>query len=498
MIYSLRKYIKIKMEKILLMYPPGPFFQRGEDRCQQNVDDGSAQAMRACNDLGYAAAVLLKKNYDVRLRDYQTELCSDDDVFRELEEYSPDMVMISVTNTTVFDDIKIAARIKDKTNALIVLKGAIFYAPESAMLDLLDFSKVDYLIGGEVDFCIDKIADYAFREIGAVSEIDNILYKDSSGNMTATRFHVWDQDLDSQPFPARELMNNGLYCRPDTDEPMATIQTSRGCPSKCIFCLSPGISGKKVRFRSPENVMLELTECYEKHGIRNFFFKADTFTINAKWVKELCEMIIASPLYGKIQFTANSRVNPLQKETLVLMKKAGCFAVAFGFESGSDDTLQRVKKGATVEQNIQACKWAKEAGLLVWGFFVIGFPWETKKHIMATRDLMFTMKPDFLEITLALPFYGTELYALCKEEDLLEQSVLGSDFFHSSMKGTIHLTTEELTKLRRNILLQYYLRPSYIFQKMGECVTHPKVFLNYVKYGLKLIVNLFRSDKAIA
>lgn len=486
------------MKKVLLMYPPGPLFQRGEDRCQQNIDDGSAQSMRASNDLGYAAAVLLKKDYDVKLRDYQTELCTEDDLFRELKEYKPDMVMISVTNTTIFDDIKIAARIKDATGAIIVLKGAIFYAPEQAMLDLLDFTKADYLIGGEVDFSIDKIADYAFKGIGNIAEINNILYKDENGNMVPTKFHVWDQDLDAQPFPARGLMNNKLYCRPDTDEPMATIQTSRGCPSNCIFCLSPEISGKKVRFRSPQSVMDELTDCFENHGIRNFFFKADTFTINAEWVKELCELIMASPLHGKIEFTANSRVKPLKEETLILMKKAGCFAVAFGFESGSEDTLKKVHKGATVAQNIQACKWAKDAGLLVWGFFVIGFPWETKEHIKATKKLMFTMKPDFVEITLALPFYGTPLYDMAKEQNLLAQSVLGSDFFHSSLKGTAHLSTAELMKLRRNILLQYYLRPTYILKKMGECVKQPKVFLNYVKYGIKLIVNLAKLDKATA
>lgn len=474
------------------MYPPGPLFQRGEDRCQQNIDDGSAQAMRACNDLGYAAAVLLRKNYDVRLRDYQTERCSNEDVFRELEEYKPDMVMLSVTNTTIFDDIAYSNRIKDKTNAVIVLKGAIFYDPEEAMLDLLDLSKVDYLIGGEVDFAIDLIADFEFHGKGKLEDIDNILYKDADGNIHRTKFHVWGQDLDQQPFPARQLMNNALYTRPDTDEPMATIQTSRGCPSNCIFCLSPEISGKRVRFRSPQNVMDEMTECYEKFGIRNFFFKADTFTINAEWVKELCTLIIHSPLHNKIAFTANSRVRPLKKETLVLMKEAGCFTVAFGFESGSDDTLTRVRKGATVEENRQACRWAKEAGIPVWGFFVIGFPWETKEHIMETKKLIFEMKPDFIEITLALPFYGTPLYEMCKEDHLLAQSVLGSDFFHSSCKGTNYLSMEELLKLRRNILLQYYLRPTYIFKKLGECITHPKIFLNYCKYGIKLVVNLFK------
>ena len=478
--------------RILLFYPPGPMYQRGEDRCQQAVDGSSAEAMRACNDLGYAAAVLLKKGYEIRLRDYQTEKCSIEQMNSEVDDFKPDLLMLSTTNTSIYDDIKIMNDLKTRCGAVTVLKGAIFYAPEQEMLDLLDLSQIDYMIGGEVDFAIDGIADYALRGEGDIASVDNILYKDEDGKFIQTKFHVWGQDLDAQPFPAREYMNNGLYLRPDTDAPMATIQTARGCPSSCVFCLTPGISGKCVRFRSPENVMAELTECYEKFGIKDFFFKADTFTINAEWVKKLCELIIDSPLYGNINFTANSRVNPLKKETLELMKKAGCFMVAFGFESGSDEILKKIKKGATVEQNLQAARWCHEVGLPFWGFFVIGFPWENKGHIMKTKKLIYKADPDFIEVKMALPYYGTPLYETCKEDDLLAKNVLGSDFFHSSMTGTRYLTIKEVESLRRRILLGFYLRPKYILRKMGECVEKPSVFLNYCKYGVRLIVNLFR------
>lgn len=478
--------------RILLFYPPGPMYQRGEDRCQQAVDGSSAEAMRACNDLGYAAAVLLKKGYEIRLRDYQTEKCSIEQMNSEVDDFKPDLLMLSTTNTSIYDDIKIMNDLKARCGAVTVLKGAIFYAPEQEMLDLLDLSQIDYMIGGEVDFAIDGIADYALRGEGDIASVDNILYKDEDGEFIQTKFHVWGQDLDAQPFPAREYMNNGLYLRPDTDAPMATIQTARGCPSSCVFCLTPGISGKCVRFRSPENVMAELTECYEKFGIKDFFFKADTFTINAEWVKKLCELIIDSPLYGNINFTANSRVNPLKKETLELMKKAGCFMVAFGFESGSDEILKKIKKGATVEQNLQAARWCHEVGLPFWGFFVIGFPWENKGHIMKTKKLIYKADPDFIEVKMALPYYGTPLYETCKEDDLLAKNVLGSDFFHSSMTGTRYLTIKEVESLRRRILLGFYLRPKYILRKMGECVEKPSVFLNYCKYGVRLIVNLFR------
>ncbi len=480
------------MEKVLLFYPPGLMFQRGEDRCQQNIDDGSAQAMRACNDLGYAAAILLQKGYDVKLCDYQTERLTMDDLHRDMKEYKPDMIMMSITNTTIFDDLKIIKDLKKEYNPVTVIKGALFYDPEQAMLDLLDLSAVDYMIGGEIDFAIGGIADYALRKEGDIDSVLSILYKKEDGSFKRTDFHTWGEDLDNQPFPARHLMNNALYKRPDTDEPMATIQTARGCPSTCVFCLTPEISGKCVRFRSPQNVLDEMTECYEKFGIKTFFFKADTFTINAAWVKEMCELIINSPLHGKIDFTANSRVRPLSKETLQLMKDAGCFLVAFGFESGSDEILKKMKKGTTVAENLQAAKWCHEIKLPFWGYFVIGFPWENKSHIMETKKLMKQCDPDFVEVTIALPFYGTPLYDTCKENNLLAESVLGSDFFHSSMKGTMYLSVDELMKLRRNLLLGFYLRPKYILRKMGECVTQPSVFLNYCKYGIKLVVNLFK------
>ena len=235
-----------------------------------------------------------------------------------------------------------------------------------------------------------------------------------------------------------------------------------------------------------------MIECYEKFGIKNFFFKADTFTINPEWVKEMCELIIHSKLYGKIQFTANSRVRPLKKETLQLMKKAGCFLVAFGFESGSDEILQKMRKGTTVAENKQAAQWCKEVGLAFWGYFVIGFPWETREDILLTKKLVMETDPDFIEVTIALPFYGTPMYETCKQENLLEKSVLGSDFFHSSTKGTMHLSLDEVMKLRKDILLSFYLRPKYIFRKMRECITQPSVFAQYVKYGLKLVVNLFK------
>ena len=176
---------------------------------------------------------------------------------------------------------------------------------------MLDLSHVDYLIGGEIDFCIGKIADLVFRGVGKAEDINNILYKNEEGKIVPTRFHVWDENLDDQPFPARQLMNNKLYIHPGTKKPMATIQTARGCPSACVFCLTPEISGKRVRFRSPQNVLDEMIECYDKFGIDTFFFKADTFTIDPKWVKEIQDSIPELPYERKEKYENGGALRPL-------------------------------------------------------------------------------------------------------------------------------------------------------------------------------------------
>jgi len=480
---------------VWLIYPPGDMYQRGEDRCQGSIDKSSATSMRAANDLGYAASVLKQSGYDVFLKDYQTEKLSMQSMEDDLRKYKPSIVMVSVTNATIFDDIKVASKIKNISGAKIILKGAIFFDASKEVLDELDLSNIDFLIGGEVEFSIGKIADYLYENKGKVEEIPNIFFKNQSSEFIKTRFGLWEQDLDSIPFPDRELMNNSLYVRPDTGEAMATIQTSRGCSAACTYCLSPIISGKKIRHRSPENVLKELEDCYFNHGIKNFFFKSDTFTMNKDWVISLCKMIISSPLNGKIAFTANSRTNPLSLEALQYMKQAGCFMVAYGFESGSDETLIKIKKGATASHNLNAAKITKKAKLPFYGFFMIGFPWETKKHLEATKKHIFEINPDFLEIHIVLPYYGTEFYDTCQEHGTLKKDILGSNYFESGIIGTETLTIEELTAFRDSITKKFYLRPTYLFKKLFNCIKNPQLFPGYFKYGYRLLRNLFRRQK---
>lgn len=478
------------MSKIMLLYPPGKAYQRSEDRAQCNLEESAVATIHACNDLGYAASVLRLRDYIVFLRDYQTEKTSLDEVKKDILDFQPEIITISTTNATILSDLEFVEWIRSFHSCEFIIKGAIFFNTPSDILDTLDLHNINYLIGGEIDTVIGDLADVVLRQKGNIRDIPGIIFKED-GRFVKTNFNCWYSDLDEIPFPARDMMKNELYPRPDTGEPMATIQVSRGCPAKCVYCLTPVISGNKVRKRSIDNIFAEIEECYYKYNIRNFFFKADTFTIEPEWAKALCNKIIKSALHGKIEFTVNSRVKPLDIDLLKKLKEAGCFMLAVGFESGSNNTLKKIKKGTTREDNLRAAKLIKKAGLPLFGFFMIGFPWESKEDIINNLRFMFEIDPDFIEVHIAMPYFGTELYTMCEQYKTISSAAWGNDYFSPNTIGTQSVSIEDIIELKNKYLLRFYLRPSYIIKKMLYCLRKPKIFLNYVKHGLKLMKNIF-------
>jgi radical SAM superfamily enzyme YgiQ (UPF0313 family) len=475
-----------KMKNVMLIYPTGKLFQRSEDRCQINVTSSCANSLRACNDLGYSASIL-RCDYNIFLKDYPSEKLSFSDLKKDIIEFSPDIILMSITNGSIFDDIKVATEIKKiKNDVSIILKGALFFNPDKDLFTELDLSSIDYLIGGEIEFIIKDLINAHFNDKNQLRNIEGISYK-INGNWISNNLTNFNENLDEIPFPARDLMNNNLYINPLTNRKMATISTSKGCPSSCIYCLSPIISGKKVRFRTTENVISEINECVNKYEIYDFFFKSDTFTINKKWVIELCNKIINSGLKNKINWVANSRVNTLDEEMILKMKEAGCSLIALGLESGSNESLLKMQKGTTVEQNIKTVNLIKKNGLKTFGFYMIGFDWETKKHLKETEKHIFKLDTDFIEISLVVAYKGSELYKKLYQNG--SSQMLGTEVFKTSTIQNKFMSRKEIENFRKNIILKYYLRPNFIFKKIFSKGITISILFNYLKYGIRLLKN---------
>ncbi len=478
------------VKKIFFINPPGPLYQRGEDRSQGNIEQSSATSLRAPNDLAYMAAVARLSGIECRIKDYPPEKGDWDDFSDDLMAYRPDLLIMSVTNATILKDMKAFEMAKAHNPDIITLaKGAFFFSVPMEALNRPEFINMDYAIFGEAETVIGEFLKKIHIQ-SSVQEIPGLIYRGPNKAFIRNKPAAFIAHLDAIPFPARDLLNNRLYIRPDTGEPQATIQTSRGCPHRCIYCLTPIISGKTLRRRSADNICNEIEECIRRHGITNFFFKADTFTLNKNDVIDLCREIIHRNL--TIRWVANSRVDTLDEEGLGWMRRAGCWLVALGIESGDPDSLLRMKKGATVEQARNAVRLAQSAGLQVYGFFMIGFPWDTEQTIRSTFDFAAELECDFYEIHIAVPYEGTELYDLAQSMNVMESEVIGHDYFNDPVMRTVRLSRSDLLRLRQKGLRRLLANPKYIIKTLKK-TRNAAQLLNYGRYGFRYLKNIVKA-----
>ncbi len=467
--------------RVLLINPPSGLYIR-EDRCQVPVEGLSATAVRPPLDLAYLAAVAREKGAIATIRDYPAAGADWDAYARDLADIKPSVLVVSVTTPTLAGDMDAVARAKAAGVALTIAKGAHFLTEAAKVL--ADNPALDIAIVGEYEESFaDIITGMPLPEIAGIAWREN-------GAVRVNPMRGFIADLNALPFPARDLLDNDLYRRPDTGERQTTIQTNRGCPSNCIYCLAAPVSGRQLRLRSPENIVAELRECVEQHGIRNFFFRADTFTINKPWVMAVCSAIAGSGL--DIAWVCNSRVDTLDEARLNMMKKAGCWLVSLGIEAGTEAGLQQIRKGTTLAQARAAVQLCRRIGIKTFCFYMVGLPWDDEASIAATAAFARELDSDFAEFHIAVPFPGTDLLDIVQREQLWQPGADGKyDHAHPAIR-TRHLSAARVEQLRRRALLRFYLRPRYIVRTLRHA--GPAQFSNYVKFGCATLKRLLLPD----
>ncbi|MBI3735866.1 radical SAM protein, partial [Candidatus Sumerlaeota bacterium] len=398
--------------KVLGIVPPTGKFIR-EDRCQTPIKHLKTIALRPPVDLLYAAGSFEAAGANCVVRDYPGEELGWSDLEKELRSFQPDMLVMSITTPSLHDDMKAAELAKQVDSKIITIaKGAHFNTLDVKSLE--KYPALDVVLRGEYEETCRELA-----EGKPLSEIQGLTYRAGGDRIVKNPDRPFVDNLDAIPFPARHLAKNDLYRRPDTGELQTTILTNRGCPFHCIYCLANQVSGTKNRYRSVENVMGEIRECVEKHGIRNFLFRSDLFTQNKKWVINLCKAIIDSGL--NIEWASNSRVDTVNPEVLGWMKKAGCWIIAFGVESGNQETLDKIDKSAKAEDAFKAVQMVREAGIKSSVYLLIGLPWDTRETIAEQMEFARKLNPDVLEYFYTYPFPGTPLYDVCVKEGLIKE-----------------------------------------------------------------------------
>ena len=355
--------------------------------------------------LGIAYLLAAAKQYGLNAK--FIDMVADNISIDELLQHIPQadkLPLVGITAYTV--QIKaagfVAAEIKRNLSDILICCGGP-HATAMPKETLAEFPAFDFVVSGEGELVLKEIFDN-LNAGKSLLNIKGVVTRESTSFISA----VID-DIDTLPFPAWEefdLVNYPGWCPHQTNLELV-ISTSRGCPFSCIFCSRN--FGSKRRHRSVASVIKEIERDIDDFNCEALTFADETLTVDFEWSKELLNTMISKGLNNKIKWACETRVDTSSLELFHLMKKAGCYAVGFGFESGDDNILTNAKKGFPVSQIKKAVAWAKEAGLICISSFIIGLPGDTEESVNKTIELAKELDIYSITFPIAVPLPGTEL-----------------------------------------------------------------------------------------
>ena len=422
--------------------------------------------------MAYIAAYLEAKNVSVEIVDCDALKLDIPKAVELIKSKAPDYVGFMAMTATMDIAGEMFSHIKKSLPDTILILGGVHGTalPEQT---LEEFPEIDFIVMGEGEYTTyelifkhenDKKSFEELRSIKGISfKYDNQIYVNE-------RRAVID-DLDSLPFPARHLLPMDAYNGPGWfrwlkgyAKPFVSVFTSRGCPFNCNFCASHIMCGRKVRYRSVDNVMAEIDHLKEIYDIKVLHFQDDTFTLKRERAIKICKAL-ASRDY-KLRIMCSTRVDQVDEELLGHMKKAGVEWIFYGVESGNNEILKRCSKNITIRQIEHAYKMTKEAGIKTHAGFILGHIGETHQTALDTIKFLRKLDPDYAGIATLIPFPGSAAWDYCRENNVELPDKWGDFGMVNSVPIAINkdLGSRDLLKFRDKAVLSYYANPRRILR----------------------------------
>jgi anaerobic magnesium-protoporphyrin IX monomethyl ester cyclase len=453
-------------DRTLLVNPPlvgGVAFTR-QGRCQEREE--VLGTTKPPFTLALIAALLRARGQDVRLVDLTASRQSVDDLIRRLdaEGFAPTLILFPSTTPTLAADAAAIAALKTRYAAPMFCFGP--HASTTPAESMAHAPQVDGMFVGEPeDAALELAALPTINEIGNVAALtyrrgDEIIPHRAHGSYTGFL---------TTPVPAWDLLDLTQYSLPMVNQSYVIIETSRGCPYTCDFCVAPIHQGHKFRERSASAIVDEMAHLVRAHGVKFFYLWGDTVTLNVKSFSAICEEIIARKL--DVRWFGNARADNLQDPAFVdRLQRSGCWMLALGIETESDDTRKDMMKRLESEKIRIALKNMRASGVRSFGFFILGYPGEDAKALDRTIEYAIELDPDFANFYPAVPYPGTELYNKAKRDGLLtSEDWTKMEYSYYLMKGNgldEQVVMDAINRAKR----RFFLRPKYVIRHFGDIV----------------------------
>lgn len=432
---------------------------------------------------------LLHLAAETRLHNYEPSIIESDifnltidDVAGKIIAEKPAYVGITLFTVGVWGAAAIAKKIKRILPETVIIVGGPHIAsmgPET----IKRFPEFDIAVVGEGEcILIDLLQTLENKE--DLFAVSGIIYRDGD-NIRKTPELAGNRILDNLAMPAWDLLPNfphaykpAIYDYPRG--PVATIAASRGCPFHCRFC-DTSTFGAKVRHYSPGAVFKMMVHLHNTYGVRHIMFVDDLFLASKIRTRELCELILDSGL--KMTWTCTARVDTVKPDILHIMKKAGCWEISFGLETGSNELLQKMDKAASVEKSEQAIKWTADAGIRTKGLFMLGYPGENQETIQKTINFIRRIPMTIMNLTKFTPYPGSpvyrDLYGTNIRDDHWEK-MNGMNFVWAP-EG---ITVEQLDRQYQKILSSFYHRPKVAAYYAKLTFQYPTHLFRLLRFGM--------------
>lgn len=481
------------MVKILLLNPP---FLTRYSRQSRSPCVTKGGTIYYPYYLAYAAGVLEKEGFEVKLIDAVARGWSHQDVIDFVRNFRPDLSVIDTSTPSIYNDVKVAEETKQALpNSHISLVGT---HPTNLPEETMKLSeKIDSICRSEYDYTVRDLSHQL--EGGKILEkVDGLSYRKGK-KIFHNKPRELIKNLDEIPFVSEVYKKyfglEGIkkYFYASLLHPQVTILTARGCPFNCTFCNTPFKSS--YRARSPENVVDEFEYIQnELPEIREVMIEDDTFSVSKKRTIEICELLKKRGI--KLKWSCNARVD-IDLETLKKMKDANCRLLCVGFESPEQNVLDNVNKRTTKNLQIEFMENTRKAGLLVNGCFILGLPKDTKESIKETIEFAKKLNPDTAQFYPLMVYPGTEAYGWAKGNGFLVtedySKWITPEGYHTTTVSKPDLPAEELVKLCDQARREFYMRKKYVFYKLKQVIANPselkrtmkslKVFYKYLFKG---------------
>jgi radical SAM superfamily enzyme YgiQ (UPF0313 family) len=410
-----------------------------------------------------ATAIKEMTVHDVKILDCQLEDIHHENILDFVKE-SYDVIGINAWTDFWYQTLEIARKLKAHypTTHMVIGGPHVNIFPR----EVLGFDFIDSIVMGDGEIpmvnLLSRITDKEVRD----KEIPGVYF---CGHKNTDYVPYVHHDLDSLPIPDRTLLPIERYSSVlSSNKAVTSMITSRGCPFKCVYCK---LDFQKPVFRSAENVSREF-EIIRDLGIREVEVYDDTFNWNQQRTKDICREIINKNL--KLKWAIRDRVSKANEDILVDLKKAGCYRIHYGIESGSNEVLKICKKIITTDQSRFAVKLAKKHGFIILAYFMYGLPGETLEEAYKTLDFSLELDPDYSEYSIAIPYPGTEMYNNALAEGIIPTDYWSEFVMNPKPSFTIPfvienlISKEELIELRDISIKKFYFRPRYILREIAK------------------------------